>query len=352
MYFAVVLKLYAIWYSSSNSLSVLKTGYLREPKKLLELESLNRGFLKVTSSSHDHHVWKCYSELRRNLRKDFGVGANVVIESDKQGPMSPQTPEFSQIFFYTHLSRSHTFCTPCEEMTASLDVWVASRVCPCPSRWGPDGVKRNYVSKQDKVKCAELWSWILDLFFLSILLQLQSTKRAFFNPSHWRASQVREKVRTENQSAPFQKVPDLSCGFSTSQALETPLLITRATENNWTFCGTTIAFCRFRSCLWYVWHEIGFRKFSSTLKMWAQIMWNWMKMQALRSIGSPLSQTTRKFTNEKFSGRGQILLVIQTYVRGSCHLKAFAQGVGNFEIDSSVGLQQLHLLLDSQLNVK
>ena len=77
-----------------------------------------------------------------------------------------------------------------------------------------------------------------------------------------------------------------------------------------------------------------------------------MKMQALRSIGSPPSQTTRKFTNEKFSGRGQILLVIQTYVRGSCHLKAFAQGVGNFEIDSSVGLQQLHLLLDSQLNVK
>ena len=65
--------------------------------------------------------------MRGNLRKALVFLANVVIESDKQGPMSPQTLEFSQIFFYTHLSRfcthtpqgfAHThlsrFCTPFE----------------------------------------------------------------------------------------------------------------------------------------------------------------------------------------------------------------------------------------------
>ena len=58
--------------------------------------------------------------VRRNLRKALVFLANVVIESDKQGPMSPQTLEFSQIFFYTHTSR---FCT-------HLFTWpTASRVC-------------------------------------------------------------------------------------------------------------------------------------------------------------------------------------------------------------------------------
>ena len=74
----------------------------------------------------------------------------------------------------------------------------------------------------------------------------------------------------------------------------------------------SVVFWWFRSCLWYVWHEIDCQKSRSMLKMWAQIMWNWTEKMHRCALKLGTFST---FTNEKFSGRGQILLVIQTYVR-------------------------------------
>ena len=69
-----------------------------------------RPYLAPTCTGEDFPVSQnaIPGRVRRNLRKALVFLANVVIESDKQGPMSPQTLEFSQIFFYTHTSR---FCT-------------------------------------------------------------------------------------------------------------------------------------------------------------------------------------------------------------------------------------------------
>ena len=153
--------------------------------------------------------------------------------------MSPQTLEFSQIFFYTHTSR---FCTHT-----------------------PQGFFRQFLICLGGIAQKQTLPSLLSFFCVCEGF----LKNALFEPlPSW------GKVKPQNQSTPFQKVPNLSWGFTTSQAPETPLLIT---DN---FCGTTILSWQFRSCLCYLWHAVDLQKSRSKFKMRGQIMWNWTEMHA------------------------------------------------------------------------
>ena len=97
--------------------------------------------------------------VRRNVRKALVFLANVVIESDKQGPMSPQTLEFSHIYSFTpfpHLSETISFTLGF--LTNLLLQFTSFEHILCTSFFHPRfvqfirgsrvGFKRNFISKQ------------------------------------------------------------------------------------------------------------------------------------------------------------------------------------------------------------